>query len=831
MAARVSVGDEVIPTSTPNHVPKATPSSKPPLRMDSNLQKMFIEPSLRDMSESLSEVMKMMEKHGSGQKLDEIVCKLESIIEQDDVDGQAVLSPPCLDKEAQVAMLGQSIAAYCNTLDAAHLRKLTTRIISDTTLWLSRIFRFDDSSAYFHSDSRDGLLRVCRLALSSKYDKYGTDGFNALYTKPPIIYISASARPGLGQYICTQLGLPLSSLCTVPCNTVFGSQHTMDIATLERLIKDDEGSSKIPLMVVANAGTPLAGHTDNLNRLKTICDEYGVWLHVEGHNLATLALGTVPTSVLAAKRVNSLTLQPGVWLGLPGVTSVTLYKSADPAMTLAAGVGSSQIHDRLSALPLWLSLQCLGYKGIVAKLKHAAELSQHMQQRLNSLGSINISEKPLKDSNQVISEGSLKEIFTKTIQVLGQADVISPVIVFKYGDRREGPSPDASPYTDSAEDQPISSLPSPLLDAFNTWLGEELRRENPNVKVDIVNIDKDGVCLRFSPLESASYRGTMSDDIDNFVESLKSLIELLNFTSEHRFEFQEAVESRENLLFVDLLSHGGLGVVQFIPEYLNSGQNKETANKANKELDKINSEIVQRLQAGEGGHIISEVLSTSGTIAVGVGVVSEGITIDDVVDLVWSTGKDLEDSSKFLESMADVVLKGILDAQKALEQENENKLLEEGVLRQMPGVSSLLNWFSPPPKEATIRGRSLNLTSGSLESTENTYKLHMQVQEEKTSTPPRPSAPRKPRSTPTTPLTPNSIQSHHFSDTEGSVQGDSEDQQRVQKKDLEELVQPQGLEMTGSSSSTVTTASSFQEVTQEDIEESAVENEEDSDQK
>ena len=30
----------------------------------------------------------------------------------------------------------------------------------------------------------------------------------------------------------------------------------------------------------------------------------------------------------------------------------------------------------------------------------------------------------------------------------------------------------------------------------------------------------------------------------------------------------------------------------------------------------------------------------------------------------------------------------------------------------MPGVSSLLNWFSPPPKEATIRGRSLNLTSG-----------------------------------------------------------------------------------------------------------------------
>ena len=35
-------------------------------------------------------------------------------------------------------------------------------------------------------------------------------------------------------------------------------------------------------MVVANAGTPLAGHTDNINRLRAICDDYGVWLHAEG---------------------------------------------------------------------------------------------------------------------------------------------------------------------------------------------------------------------------------------------------------------------------------------------------------------------------------------------------------------------------------------------------------------------------------------------------------------------------------------------------------------------------------------------------------------------
>ena len=84
---------------------------------------------------------------------------------------------------------------------------------------------------------------------------------------------------------------------------------------------------------------------------------------------------TFPSSCLqAAKRVNSMTINPGVWLGLPGTPAVTLYKTADPAMSLAAGLCSSQVQERLCCLPLWLSLQCLGYDGIVQKLKHAADL-------------------------------------------------------------------------------------------------------------------------------------------------------------------------------------------------------------------------------------------------------------------------------------------------------------------------------------------------------------------------------------------------------------------------------------------------------------------------
>jgi len=70
-------------------------------------------------------------------------------------------------EQGHMALLGHSLAAYISVLDRERLRKLTTRILSDTTLWLCRIFRymqmllcigdmmirqcFDSTVAYFKS--------------------------------------------------------------------------------------------------------------------------------------------------------------------------------------------------------------------------------------------------------------------------------------------------------------------------------------------------------------------------------------------------------------------------------------------------------------------------------------------------------------------------------------------------------------------------------------------------------------------------------------------------------------------------------------------------------
>lgn len=47
-----------------------------------------------------------------------------------------------LDSHARAALTAHSLSAYVSTLDEAHLKTFTTKIVSDCELWLSRLFRY-----------------------------------------------------------------------------------------------------------------------------------------------------------------------------------------------------------------------------------------------------------------------------------------------------------------------------------------------------------------------------------------------------------------------------------------------------------------------------------------------------------------------------------------------------------------------------------------------------------------------------------------------------------------------------------------------------------------
>ncbi|XP_069503228.1 pyridoxal-dependent decarboxylase domain-containing protein 1 [Ambystoma mexicanum] len=668
-----------------------------------------VDPTLAEMGKNLNEAMKILEDNpkriedekdkkysrkdipgplqGSGQDMVSILQLVQNLMHGDEEDSSLMYRTQNVGEQGHMALLGHSLAAYISVLDKERLRKLTTRILSDTTLWLCRLFRYENGSAYYHEDDREGLLKVCRLVIHSRYEDYTTEGFSVFYSKQPVIYISSASRAGLGQFLCNQLGLPLSCLCRVPCNTMFGSQHQMDVALLDRLIKDDTESGKVPLLLVANAGTPGAGHTDKLMRLKELCDQYKMWLHVEGVNLATLTLGYVSSPVLEATKCDSMTLTLGPWLGLPAVPAVTLYRHEDPSLSLAAGLTSSQPVEKLRALPLWLSLQYLGHDGIIERIKHASQLSQRLLESLKNLDSIKTS---------VEDESS------------------SPVVVFKF--YQEYPKTDQTHYTTpptTSHDQ--SSSDRDVCDAFNQWLGEQLALLVPASGVDAVELEDEGTCVRFSPLMTSAVSGTRAEDVDQLVNCLKEKIPVLSCTLQMKEEFRQEVNETAGLSYIEDLAWPGLGVLRF-----EHGSDEPDTVKREAEAEKIASALLKKLLELESDLSFSSGPEFGGeNNCIYIGMATEDLDVSELVETIASTGREIEENSKLLENMTEVVRKGILEAEVQLQKANEERLLEEGLLRQLPVFGSVLNWFSPV--QTSPRGRTFNLTAGSLESTEQTY--------------------------------------------------------------------------------------------------------------
>ncbi|KTF73899.1 hypothetical protein cypCar_00033415 [Cyprinus carpio] len=546
---------------------------------------MMMDPTLAEMGNHLSDAMKILESgkleseqgkerrklswkdipgplQGDGQDVVSILQLVQNLMHgDDDQQGQRM---QYVGEQGHMALLGHSLAAYISVLERERLRKLTTRILSDTTLWLCRLFRYENGSAYYHEDDREGLVKVCRLVINTHYEDYATEGFTMLSSKHPVIYQSAACRPGLGQHLCSQ-----------------------DVALLDKLIRDDRESGKVPLLLIANAGTPGAGHTDKLSRLKELCVQYNMWLHVEGVNLATLALGQVSSAVTAATKCDSMTLTPGPWLGLPAVPAVTLYRHEDPAL-----------------------------------------------------------------------------------------------------------------------------------------LGEQLAQQVPLSGVDVVELEDEGTCVRFSPLMTAAALGTQENDVAALVEKLGEMIPVLSCTLRYRQDFKDEVLQQASLSYIEDLSWPGLGGVRYEPRATDLDEDKRQHS-----VEKINNDLLKKLMELDtdlyfsGGPEFCEEKN-----CIFIGMATEDLDVAELVETIVSIGREIEESGKLFENMTEVVRRGIQEAELQLQKANEEKLMEEGVLRQIPLVGPVLNWFSPV--QASVKGRTFNLAEGCLDSTEPVYSVKAQMNKE-----------------------------------------------------------------------------------------------------
>ncbi len=145
--------------------------------------------------------------------------------------------------------------------------------------------------------------------------------------------------------------------------------------------------------VVASAGSTNAGAIDDLAGIAAICEELGVWLHVDGaYGLAALASPSKRAAFAGVERSDSFIVDPHKWLFGPFDSCALLYR--DPAQARRAHSQSAdyldvinerndwnpadyavQLSRRARGLPLWFSLAVHGTDAYASAIDQVLELT------------------------------------------------------------------------------------------------------------------------------------------------------------------------------------------------------------------------------------------------------------------------------------------------------------------------------------------------------------------------------------------------------------------------------------------------------------------------
>ncbi|CAH0564206.1 unnamed protein product [Brassicogethes aeneus] len=729
------MASEMIDKSNPQSQKSLIKADESKCNMDSTPEKFVEKPQLGEIAIEASEIVSRLEQIAEGvtpsennytvflgldkKHTDEILKVIQGLISTDE-DGEPYSFPP-LENVTKLVFVSHSLAAYCGGLERSILQKISARFTTDTTRWISQIFGFLDSTAFYHEDQLEGLVRITRMMLHYKYPRYLEDGALAFSNSLPTIYSSIASPLGIVQHLCRQLSLPLACVRPVPVNTHFGSQYTMDVAQLQKMLADDVATGRTPVIIISDVGTPITGHVDNISRIRELCKVHDVWLHLRGHTLAALALPNHQRNGHIPAVSDSLTLSLGSWLGVPGLPTITLYKvwdashnlnrskqvgvSRESTLPLLAGLNTDHMGRRVLSLPLWVAMQSLGKDGVHQRIRDDFLASERIWSALSVFRHIRVlSTKPGGESGTY----TVSELMSKPANIPLLFESTSCTVVFQFVPEIES-------------DDTLNRVPQ-YFDKLNSWLGQILQLDAPQVPIDICELENVGVVLRFCPLENINGSQPTVEEIQGFIQCLEQQLVILKATIHHKDTFAKLVEASPVLKLVELPEWAGMGGVRYAPE----GWEELLTDQAKDELNQLNMALVDSLRSTDSAFSLGE--GTDGLLCVRFGMLTPQSDVEELLSLVVRVGQSVEENSRVLDSMSEIVKKGIETATLDLQKENEEKLWQEGILRHVPVVGSFVNWWSPKTKETGVRGRSLNLTQGVVESTENIYKYHMQLQ-------------------------------------------------------------------------------------------------------
>ncbi len=294
--------------------------------------------------------------------------------------------PAAVWAEALTAALNQSGAVW-------EMSPVGTIIETQVIRWLAQLAEFGDAAGGTFTSG--GTEATFAGLLAARHARCPDAWRKGLGDSPPAVVCGEHAHYGVARAV-GELGIGTDHIVSVP-----SANYRMDVAAFERELSRLADDGRPVMAVVATAGSTATGTFDDVDEIGRLCEQRGLWLHVDGaHGASALFSDRHRHRLAGLSRARSLAWDPHKMMLMPLSASVILvrdehdleaafsqrapylFHARDGSRNWDQGLRTFQCSRRIDAFKVWIALQRYGAAAIGQLYDHLCETARTLHDLL-----------------------------------------------------------------------------------------------------------------------------------------------------------------------------------------------------------------------------------------------------------------------------------------------------------------------------------------------------------------------------------------------------------------------------------------------------------------